>query len=170
MGRNFQIKTLQCKIQYQTTSPDFFPLWLQNNFTLFLSGTGADDLDSVAVAVSSPPTMNSSAAINFCPSFSIAKLKEKLSKIYEVRDPNAIFVFKFQTHFGGGKCTGFDLIYDSVENSKKYEPKHRLIRNGLDTKVEKSRKQMKKKKNRAKKICGVKKTMAGDSAKVEKKK
>ncbi|GFZ19701.1 ribosomal protein S24e family protein [Actinidia rufa] len=71
------------------------------------------------------------------------------------------FVFKFRTHFGGGKSTGFGLIYDSVENAKKYEPKYRLIRNGLDTKVEKSRKQMKERKNRAKKIRGVKKTKAG---------
>ncbi|GFZ04730.1 ribosomal protein S24e family protein [Actinidia rufa] len=99
-----------------------------------------------------------------------AELKEKLSRMYEVKDPNAIFVFKFRTHFGGGKSTGFGLIYDSVENAKKYEPKYRLIRNGLDTKVEKSRKQMKERKNRAKKIRGVKKTKAGDAAKAGKKK
>lgn len=48
--------------------------------------------------------------------------------MYEVKDPNAIFVFKFRTHFGGGKSTGFGLIYDSVDNAKKYEPKYRLIR------------------------------------------
>ncbi|RFS87622.1 hypothetical protein CH426_26550, partial [Klebsiella aerogenes] len=29
-----------------------------------------------------------------------AELKEKLSRMYEVKDPNAIFVFKFRTHFG----------------------------------------------------------------------
>lgn len=57
-----------------------------------------------------------------------AELKEKLGRIYDVKDPNAIFVFKFRTHFGGGKSTGFGLIYDSVENAKKYEPKYRLIR------------------------------------------
>ncbi|KAJ8559314.1 hypothetical protein K7X08_003372 [Anisodus acutangulus] len=94
-----------------------------------------------------------------------AELKEKLARMYEVKDPNAIFVFKFRTHFGGGKSTGFGLIYDSVENAKKYEPKYRLIRNGLDTKVEKSRKQMKERKNRAKKVRGVKKTKAGDAKK-----
>lgn len=57
-----------------------------------------------------------------------AELKEKLARMYEVKDPNSIFVFKFRTHFGGGKSTGFGLIYDSVENAKKYEPKYRLIR------------------------------------------
>ncbi|BBH10287.1 Ribosomal protein S24e family protein [Prunus dulcis] len=104
------------------------------------------------------------------PNVSKAELKEKLARLYEVKDTNAIFVFKFRTHFGGGKSTGFGLIYDSVENAKKYEPKYRLIRNGLDTKVEKSRKQLKERKNRSKKIRGVKKTKAGDAAKAGKKK
>ncbi|KAI4338660.1 hypothetical protein MLD38_023690 [Melastoma candidum] len=104
------------------------------------------------------------------PNVSKAELKEKLSRMYDVKDPNSIFVFKFRTHFGGGKSTGFGLIYDSVETAKKYEPKYRLIRNGLDTKVEKSRKQLKERKNRAKKIRGVKKTKASDAAKAGKKK
>lgn len=47
---------------------------------------------------------------------------------------------------------------------------HLLVQNGLDTKVEKSRKQLKERKNRAKKIRGVKKTKAGDAAKAGKKK
>ncbi|GER24840.1 40S ribosomal protein S18 [Striga asiatica] len=95
-------------------------------------------------------------------SFLKAELKEKLARLYEVKDSNAIFVFKFRTHFGGGKSTGFGLIYDSVESAKKFEPKYRLIRNGLDTKVEKSRKQMKERKNRAKKIRGVKKSLVAN--------
>ncbi|KAF7089573.1 hypothetical protein CFC21_092519 [Triticum aestivum] len=92
-------------------------------------------------------------------------LKERLAKIYEVKDSNCIFVFKFRTHFGGGKSTGFGLIYDNLEAAKKFEPKYRLIRNGLATKVEKSRKQIKERKNRTKKIRGVKKTKAGDAKK-----
>jgi small subunit ribosomal protein S24e len=97
-----------------------------------------------------------------------AELKEKLAKVYDVRDPQSIFVFGFRTQFGGGKSTGFGLIYDSVDAAKKFEPKYRLIRNGLATKVEKSRKQMKERKNRAKKIRGVKKTKASDAAKKKK--
>ncbi|VAH63822.1 unnamed protein product [Triticum turgidum subsp. durum] len=91
---------------------------------------------------------------------SIAELKDKLAKMYDVKDANCIFVFKFRTHFGGGKSTGFGLIYDNLEAAKKFEPKYRLIRNGLATKVEKSRKQIKERKNRSKKIRGVKKTKA----------
>ncbi|XP_024371219.1 small ribosomal subunit protein eS24z [Physcomitrium patens] len=97
-----------------------------------------------------------------------AELKEKLAKVYEVRDPQTIFVFGFRTQFGGGKSTGFGLIYDSVDSAKKYEPKYRLIRNGLATKVEKSRKQIKERKNRSKKIRGVKKTKAAGDAKKKK--
>ncbi|KAM3241385.1 hypothetical protein ACQJBY_054392 [Aegilops geniculata] len=99
------------------------------------------------------------------PRVSQADLKERLAKIYEVKDSNCIFVFKFRTHFGGGKSTGFGLIYDNLEAAKKFEPKYRLIRNGLATKVEKSRKQIKERKNRTKKIRGVKKTKAGDAKK-----
>ncbi|KAL8096183.1 hypothetical protein AgCh_037218 [Apium graveolens] len=57
-----------------------------------------------------------------------AELKQKLAELYSVKDTQAISVFKFRTHFGGGKSTGFGLIYDSVESAKKYEPKYRLIR------------------------------------------
>ncbi|KAL5702455.1 ribosomal protein S24A [Ranunculus cassubicifolius] len=71
------------------------------------------------------------------PNVSKAELKERLAKLYEVKDPNSIFV-KFRTHFGGGKSTGFGLIYDSVENAKKYEPKYRLIRL-LDFRMERRR-------------------------------
>ena len=48
--------------------------------------------------------------------------------MYEVKDPNRIFVFKFHTHFGGGKSSGFGLIYHNLESAKKFEPKYRLIR------------------------------------------
>ncbi|CAN1245298.1 40S ribosomal protein S24-2 [Linum grandiflorum] len=102
--------------------------------------------------------------------FMTNRLLSRKQFVIEVLHPGKANVPKFRTHFGGGKSTGFGLIYDSVENAKKFEPKYRLIRNGLDTKVEKSRKQMKERKNRAKKIRGVKKTKAGDAAKGGKKK
>jgi small subunit ribosomal protein S24e len=40
---------------------------------------------------------------------------------------------------------------------KKFEPKHRVIRAGLKEKVTKSRKQIKEKKNRVKKLRGAEK-------------
>eukprot|EP00270_Netrium_digitus_P011999 TRINITY_DN385_c0_g1_i1.p1 TRINITY_DN385_c0_g1~~TRINITY_DN385_c0_g1_i1.p1 ORF type:complete len:220 (+),score=52.77 TRINITY_DN385_c0_g1_i1:124-783(+) len=98
------------------------------------------------------------------PNVSKAEMKEKLSKAYDGKDPQCIFVFGFRTQFGGGKSTGFGLIYDSLEAAKKYEPKHRLVRNGLETREQKSRKQIKERKNRAKKIRGVKKVKASGEA------
>lgn len=78
--------------------------------------------------------------------------------MYDVKDEKCVFVFGLRTQFGGGKSTGFGLIYDNLEAAKKFEPKYRLIRNGLAEAVEKSRKQRKERKNRTKKLRGIKKT------------
>lgn len=50
-------------------------------------------------------------------------------------------VFGLRTHFGGGKTTGFALVYDSPEAMKRFEPKYRLIRVGLATKIERASRQ-----------------------------
>eukprot|EP00126_Sphaerothecum_destruens_P002139 Sdes_comp15573_c0_seq1m4555 len=85
-----------------------------------------------------------------------AELTEKLAKMYKA-DSGLVIPFGFRNAFGGGKSTGFALIYDNLESLKKFEPKFRQIRKGLLQKVEKSRKQLKEKKNRAKKVRGIKK-------------
>lgn len=56
------------------------------------------------------------------------ELREKLTKMYDVKDLNCVFVFGMRTQFGGGKSSGFGLIYDNVEVAKKFEPKYRLVR------------------------------------------
>merc|ERR1712046_64206 len=48
-----------------------------------------------------------------------AEIMEKLAKMYDFKDPEGIIVFGFRTAFGGGKTTGFGLIYDSVVAAKK---------------------------------------------------
>jgi hypothetical protein len=50
-------------------------------------------------------------------------------------------VFGFRTQYGGGKSTGFALIYDSHEAMKKFEPHYRLVRIGAATKIEKASRQ-----------------------------
>ena len=82
------------------------------------------------------------------------ELKEKLGKMYNVTDLDSIILFGFRTHFGGGKTTGFGLIYDNVAAVKKFEMKYRLARFGLGEHVRKSRKQLKERKNRALKLRG----------------
>lgn len=50
-------------------------------------------------------------------------------------------VFGLQTQFGGGKTTGFALVYDSPEALKKFEPHYRLVRVGFASKIEKPSRQ-----------------------------
>ena len=83
------------------------------------------------------------------------EIREKLGKLYKV-DPEVIFVFGFKTAFGGGKSTGFGLIYDNLDSAKKFEPKHRLVRHGLLEAKKGSKKQRAEKKNRDKKTFGTK--------------
>lgn len=93
------------------------------------------------------------------------ELREKLAALYKT-DKNTVSVFGVRTKFGGGKSTGFALIYDSLDSLKKLEPRYRLVRYGEATKVEKpSRQQRKQRKNRAKKTRGVAKTKASSKDK-----
>lgn len=77
-----------------------------------------------------------------------------------------VVTFGFRTHFGGGRSTGFALIYDDEASQKKFEPRYRLVRSGLASKVEKpSRKLRKERKNRAKKLRGTAKKKAAEPPK-----
>lgn len=68
-------------------------------------------------------------------SVSKAVLREKLATMYKC-DKNAVVVFGFKLAFGGGKSTGFALIYDTVDAAKKFEPKYRLARVSISGRVE----------------------------------
>ncbi|GAA50176.1 small subunit ribosomal protein S24e [Clonorchis sinensis] len=98
---------------------------------------------------------------------SLKDIRERLAKTYKT-SPDMVFAFGFRTHFGGGKSTGFALVYDSLDHAKKFEPRYRLIRvssviqnltgcqNGLLAATPKGRKLRKERKNKAKKIRGTK--------------
>ena len=60
-------------------------------------------------------------------SVSKTDIREKLAKLYNCT-PDRVFAFGFKTNFGGGKSTGFALVYDTMDYAKKFEPKYRLIR------------------------------------------
>lgn len=47
--------------------------------------------------------------------------------MYKTTD-DVIVCFGFRTAFGGGKSSGFALIYDSLDFLKKNEPKYRQAR------------------------------------------
>lgn len=89
------------------------------------------------------------------------EIREKLAKMYKCT-PDRVFAFGFKTNFGGGKSSGFALIYDTMDFAKKFEPKFRLARQGVIERATKvSRKQKKERKNRMKKVRGIKKAKVG---------
>lgn len=83
-----------------------------------------------------------------------SELQTLLAKMFKVTDPSTIYTFGFQTDFGGGHSTGFGLIYDNQQVAKRFEPKYRLVRQGLATRGTTARKQRKERKNKGKKQFG----------------
>jgi len=96
-------------------------------------------------------------------------VRAKLATMFQA-PKDQVVVFGFRTQFGGGKSTGFALIYDS-KDSLKFEPKYRLIRMGLKEadKNKTNRKLRKERKNRSKKFRGTSKTKAAEPQKKAKK-
>ena len=91
------------------------------------------------------------------PSVAKTEIRDKLASLYKTT-PDLVVGYGFRCAYGGGKSTGFALIYDTVDYAKKFEPKHRLIKMGLAKKAERGgRKQRKERKNRQKKVRGTKK-------------
>jgi small subunit ribosomal protein S24e len=84
-----------------------------------------------------------------------AELQSKICKMYKVKDDKTIFLWGFRTAFGGGRSTGFGVIYNDRSSALKFEPKARLRRAELaPPKTDTGRKLRKDKKNRAKKLRG----------------
>ena len=81
------------------------------------------------------------------------ELNEELARKIDVSDTQTISISSFKTKAPFSK--GFGIIYDSVDDALKFEPKHRLAKNGLKAHVDKT---TKKSRNRAKKIYGIKTT------------
>merc|ERR1712007_398657 len=75
-------------------------------------------------------------------------------------DPENVVLFGFKTRFGGGRSSGFCLIYDNKDSKKKFEPTYRLRRSKdapeKDTTM--TRKIKKELKIKRKKVRGVAKT------------
>merc|ERR1711924_221708 len=91
-------------------------------------------------------------------------LASKLASMYKVKDSQCIQIFGCKTAFGGGRSSGFGLIYESLDKMKKFEPKYRLKRAGLGgEKSGTGRRGKKDTKNRMKKTRGKDKTKAAAS-------
>ena len=80
------------------------------------------------------------------------QIKEQIAKMYKVKDVNTIVLSGFATKFGGGKTTGFALIYDTIAALKKFVPRYYITRSKIEMekplpakKPRKARKEFKKK-------------------------
>ena len=93
----------------------------------------------------------------FSPDLSNASKKEiaeAVARKFKTATENVV-LFGFKSKFGGGRATGFGLIYDSKDALTKFEPKARLQRAGLvEKKVGKGRRLKKENKNKTKKLRG----------------
>ena len=89
-----------------------------------------------------------------------AAVSKKVAALYKVPDEKQIALFGMKSQFGGGKTTGFGLIYDDVASAKRLEPNYRLVRQGLGRGRCVARKSRKERKNRDKKIRGAMKGKA----------
>ena len=54
-----------------------------------------------------------------------SELRDQLAKSYKTTS-DVVVCFGFRTAYGGGRSSGFALIYDSLDALKKFEPRHRL--------------------------------------------
>jgi small subunit ribosomal protein S24e len=63
---------------------------------------------------------------------------ESVLQMFKGASAECVVLFHFHVAYGGGRSTGFGLIYDNLESLKKYEPRWRQIRYGYA--VERSRK------------------------------
>ena len=97
-------------------------------------------------------------------SLSKKEIREKVAQLYKTT-PDLVFCFGFNTNFGGGKSSGFALIYDTLDFAKKFEPRYRLARQGVVEPKKTARKQRKERNNRMKKVRPTKKAAVKDAKK-----
>ena len=103
------------------------------------------------------------------PNVSKEAIKEKLAGIFKTKE-ECIAIFGLSTKFGGGRSSGFALIYDSLDLRKQYDLKTNLRRDKQwDTKKLKTRKQLKDIKGRVKRVRGTAKARAADATAKKKK-
>lgn len=84
-------------------------------------------------------------------------MKKKISQIYKTKE-ELVSVYGIQTKFGGGRSTGFAMIYDTLDSRKKFDAKHSLVRDKIEEKVKGNRRGKKELKLRLKKVRGAEKS------------
>ncbi|PHJ21421.1 40s ribosomal protein [Cystoisospora suis] len=99
-------------------------------------------------------------------SVSKKELIEKIARQFRVSDPQSVVVFGIKTAFGGGRSSGFAMVYDNANAAKKFENRFRLVRLGyVEAKAAKGRRAFKELKNRRKKVRGTEKAKCSGAGK-----
>ena len=60
-----------------------------------------------------------------------AQLREKLARQLKTKE-ECITIYGLQAKFGGGRSSGFALIYDNIDLLKKYDSKKQMIKVSFD--------------------------------------
>ncbi|KAK1938699.1 putative 40S ribosomal protein S24 protein [Babesia divergens] len=82
-------------------------------------------------------------------------LRDRIAKQFKLKDPKTLVLFGFKTYFGGGRSSGYCVIYDNLASLKKYERRYRQVRLGLEEAPKAMGRRAKKElKNRRKKVRG----------------
>ena len=55
------------------------------------------------------------------------EIRKKLAQNNKTKE-ECVVIYGLKTKFGGGKSTGFALIYDNMDNRKKYDSRKNLLR------------------------------------------
>ena len=71
-----------------------------------------------------------------------------------------VVVYGLKTKFGGGSSTGFALVYDTIDDRKKFDAHYRLVRDDLATPVDRNRREKKDLRLRMKKLWATDKLKA----------
>ena len=78
------------------------------------------------------------------------EIQKEIGKKFGITGTQQIFIYGFRTY--GQISSGFGLVYEKLEDVIKYEPNHRLVKNGIRDLGKKTQKNTEKKE---KKIRGV---------------
>ena len=84
------------------------------------------------------------------------ELREHIAKLLKVKTPETVIPYGYQIAFGGGRSTGFALVYDSMDDLKELaDPVHKVRLGIEEKKTKKGRKGIKEAKNQKKKVHGL---------------
>jgi len=93
------------------------------------------------------------------------ELRDNIAKLLKVKEVDSVVPYGLQLAFGGGRSSGFCLIYDSAEVAKQLaNPIHKVRLGLMEKKAKKGRKGIKEAKNRKKKVRGLGRRLAKKKA------